>query len=752
MKKQLAVLMAAATAVTTVAPVVASADTFKHSNVSASEVSAKVKEALASRYTNKTEDGLPGAKLDEVPAYLNSTNAVFVDNSVVLTDAELDKYGLKLLAKTPYDGVSFADVPNAVYVVTDAAKFAAFAEKNADKNPALNVYIVDKGVKDGKESFISTNKRYVADPEPNKEIDADTEVKLSEVHKALKKEAEGKDDSGQPRPKYVDKVEPENFEAGKTTEVKVTLMSGTKLTLKIGGEALDFDSAKTASGVEIDLKATNTQAVLDQIVSFGTQENAGKKSVTLDIVNGDTNVYALADLVKTTIEMPTIYTTENGYTNAGADFVNGINRANEEKAAKKVGKFNYQGVNYELVNEIEYKDATIDKSGDKYVLRFTADVRDANDKVVTKKLQFAIEGKTQKDLARVLDDLKFKNEKNMRRTVVAGRFTRLIGADRFETAIEVSKETFDAKSADSVVIVGSNAVIDGLSAAPLASAEKAPVLLADSKNGLNNATLSEISRACKSLKNKTVYIVGGENSVPASVKKQLEDKFGAVVVRLSGADRFDTSLDVARRLGYNSKLDNSVNNRVFLVGGDGAADAMSVSAVAATSNKSGKVSPIVVVPKTNIPRNTREFLATKNFKNAYVIGGEATLSSTVFSDAKYLNSKNDTDRVRLSGADRFATNARIVEEFYSKDASKIQVKSAFFASGDSKYLVDAQTAGPLAAAKNGPIILTGSKLTAEQLALFSKDKPLDGLKDNVYQVGGVVSADAMKAVVEKLGL
>ncbi|MDY4560220.1 MAG: cell wall-binding repeat-containing protein [Peptostreptococcus porci] len=729
MKKQLAVLMAAATAVTTVAPVVANADTFKHDNVSASEVSAKVKEALDSKYASKTEDGLPGASNDEVSAYLNSTNAVFVDNTVI-EDTELDKYGLKKKADTPYKDFKDADVPDDVYVVTDAAKFATLAEKKADTN--VNVYIVDKGVKDGKESFVSTNKRYVSDANFN---DGDTQVKLSEAHEALKKELNKPNEEA----KFVDKLEPVDFNAD-ITEVKVTLKSGTKLTLKLDGEALDLGVAKTANGSEIDLNKANTQAVLDQIVSFATLANEDNKSVTLDVTNGDTNVYKLADVVKTTIEIPTIYTTENGYTNTGADFVNNLNKANN---SNPLGKFNYQGVNYELREKIDYTKATIDKSGDGYVLRFVAKVKDANDTVVEKNLQFVIEGKTQKDLARVLDDL------NSNRTVVAGRFTRLIGTDRFETAIEVSKEKFGPKDADSVVIVGAEAVIDGLSAAPLASVKNAPILLSG-KDGLSNATLDEIGRAAKSLKNKTVYIVGGENSVPASVKKQLEDKFGAVVVRLSGADRYETSLDVARRLGY----DGAVDNTAFLVGGEGAADAMSVAAVAATKDN-GKVAPVVVVPKANIPRNTREFLASKGFDKAYIIGGESTLSSAVFSDAKYLNAASNTDRVRLSGADRFATNARIVEEFYTNKsgvADKIQVKSAFFASGDSKYLVDAQTAGPLAASSYGPIILTGSKLTAEQLALFSKDKPLDGLKDNVYQVGGVVSADAMKAVVEKLGL
>ena len=49
-------------------------------------------------------------------------------------------------------------------------------------------------------------------------------------------------------------------------------------------------------------------------------------------------------------------------------------------------------------------------------------------------------------------------------------------------------------------------------------------------------------------------------------KKQLEDKFGAVVVRLAGDDRYDTSLEVDHRL----VKDEQASTTRFVVGGNGA--------------------------------------------------------------------------------------------------------------------------------------------------------------------------------------
>ena len=411
-------------------------------------------------------------------------------------------------------------------------------------------------------------------------------------------------------------------------------------------------------------------------------------------------------------------------------------------ASKKEAGYQAQAVrnDAEAKAAVHTGDAEIDKVGDHYELRINVDVLDKNDNDRFKTLQFKFEGKTQEDLARVLADLKGNTE------VVVGKFSKLAGANRFETAIEVSKERFGYEEANTVVIVGANALMDGLSAAPLAAAKKAPVLLADAKTGLGRSTMDEIGRACKNLNRKTVYVVGGVNSVPQSVVKQLEDKFGAVVVRLAGDTRYDTSLEVASRL----RTDDQVNEKLFVVGGEGAADAMSVSAVAAKKDDENKVSPILVVEKSGIKRTHREFIKNLYINNTYLIGGETTASSQVFRDLQETATKNPSDDnaktntvERIAGINRYATNVAVVKKFNMANLKGLDVTS-----GDNKYLVDAQTAGAFAAENDAAILLTGSALTKDQKDLLKDMK----LKTGVYQVGGVVSANVMKEVVDILGL
>ena len=559
------------------------------------------------------------------------------------------------------------------------------------------------------------------------------------------------------------------------SEVKLTLTSGKECTVKVNDKAFDLSKPVDKNGKELKLGNDVAQNVYDQVEGFKYQENKDNKEVTVVLPCGDTDIYTVQDVQASTVELGKIFTTKDGYTKDGADLVNGIIDARNYKNNSL--EFNYNGINYTLASNskngsgnyaidmsglpekptlgdkrnltnVAFDSKTgvpapiIEKSGEGYVLRYNVRVVKSSDMEANPTiLQFVVRGDSQKDLATVLDNLNGEN------TVVAGHFTRLEGADRYSTAIEVSKEKFDPQEANTVVIVGGEALMDGLSAVPLASVKNAPILLSHPKSGLNDATLNEISRACKGLNRKTVYVVGGENSVPEKAVKQLEDKFGAVVMRVSGSDRYDTSLEVARRLKY----DGNTNETVYLAGGEGAADAMSVSPVAADV-KDNKVSPVLVVPKDSVKRTTRDFITnTSGFKNGYIIGGESTVSSNVYRD---LNNTNGFTLNRVAGSDRYDTNVQLLKKFYtnSGEAKKISVGGAIFTSGDTKFLVDAQTAGPLAASKNAPIVLTGSKLTNDQVNLLKNKGLLSGINTNVYQVGGVVSSDVMSVVVDKLGL
>ena len=751
MKKQIAVLMAAATAVTTVAPVLASADTIKHDNVSIGEVEAKIAAALADKYASDKEDGIRVPGPDAVKGYENSKYAVIVDTDAAVADA--DAYGLVPVANTIYSGLAEATpavAGHVRYVVTDAAKVKNLIEKRmssplATGVKATSVLIVDKGVKDNKSTYTTTNKHYVK----GTVTDADTQVSLD----AIDDKNEVDVMAGLTTAGVVAPVSPIKNVTRTGDNVTIELTSGKKIEVGVNSEALDFTAPKAEKQALTLDQVKNSQAVADQVVDFAKIANVGGVSRTLDLPLVGTHEYVLDDVEVHEIAVPTVYTKAEGYSKAGADLINPLIRAKRDNKADY--SFNYKGVNYALATNagvkvandaqaeaaVDTANAKIDVAGDGYVLRLNVRVLDKNDKDRFKTLQFKFEGKTQQDLVRVLNDLKGKNE------VVVGKFVKLAGSDRAATAVEVSKERFGYKEADSVVVVGANALIDGLSAAPLAAAKNAPVLIAG-KNGLDNGSLAEIERACKDLSDKTVYIVGGENSVSYAAKKQLEDKFGAVVVRLAGDDRYDTSLEVDHRL----VKDEQASTTRFVVGGNGAADAMSVSAVAAKKT-AGKVSPILVVKKDGIKATTRTYLAGK-VAQAYVVGGTSTASTQVFKDIEKVisvtpagyNTLNNKVK-RLSGDDRYATNLAVINEFYANP----KANGLAVVSGKTQYLVDAQTAGAFAADRGLAVLLTADKLNKAQEDTLANGV-LKGLKTNIYQVGGVVSNDVMKSVVDILGL
>lgn len=788
--------MAAATAVTTVAPAIANADVNNHKDVSVNEAVEKARKALNDKYDNSKANGITlptGSSLAK--DYLNSKYIVLVGVKGKTSD-KLE--GFDSFAKSAYkdfseytaevaDGVTIANGlikgdykvndkttinPNNWYIVDNATKLGTILEANDD----AVVSIIDKGSKDGssvrttdKKHYISTEKSDVKDGDQTVSLTT-TANKLYDLSKTSKTDTkatfvESVKINGET--KIVDDKTQQNDKLSlikDVTKIELELTEGKTFTLEVNDDALDLDEALDKDGNTIKTDKVNTQDVLDKIVDFKLIANKDDKSIELDINNGDTEVYTVnSDAVEESLGLNNIYTREDGYTSEGKDFVNGlVNAKTNDK-----NTFNFRGTNYEVVKGADDTDvkaymnkqfdsAVIDKSGDGYKLTFNLKVRDANDKDVEKTLKFVVKGDKQRDLYDVLRDLKGSVE------VVSGHFTKLAGSNRYATAVEVSAEQFKPETADSVVIVGGKAQLDGLAAAPLASAKNAPILLADPNTGLNRDTIKEIDRACKSLKNKTVYIVGGEQSVPAKVAKQLEDEFGAVVKRVAGANRRATSVEVAKRLNYDGKT----NDRLFLVGGEGAADAMSVSAVASykvdkmnitEGNKSEKVSPILVVDAKGIDRDTRDFIKNdlqkdNDISEAYLIGGEKSLSTQVLRDVNL--ALKDKKASRVSGDNRYDTNVEVIKAFYNDKTtdSKITVNGAIFASGENAYLVDAQTAGSFAAAQKSPIVLSGNKLTKDQIDLMKDGGILDGLRSNIYQVGGVVSSDVMKVVVDKLDL
>lgn len=385
-------------------------------------------------------------------------------------------------------------------------------------------------------------------------------------------------------------------------------------------------------------------------------------------------------------------------------------------------------------------------------------------------VKLVLKSDNRKDMKDYIDDLKTYNNSYSNVVTVAGE-------DRIETAIELSNKYYNSDddnavtdvAADNVVLVGSQAIVDGLVASPLASEKHAPLLLT-SKDKLDTNVKSEIKRVMdlKSTSgintSKKVYLAGGVNSISKDVENELKD-MGLKVVRLAGDDRYETSLEIADEIGLD-------NDKAFVVGGTGLADAMSIAPVASQLKASngdldvadGDATPIVVVDgkAKTINSATQDFLDNAQVD---IIGGTNSVSKDVEQAIEDATGKEPN---RTSGDDRQATNAEVMKETdYFK---KAEVENYFVAKdGSTKedQLVDALAAAPVAAnfgatykgtttdpsgeVSPAPIVLATDSLSADQNVGVSKSVTDDGGK-NLVQVGKGIASSVISKMKDLLDM
>lgn len=113
--------------------------------------------------------------------------------------------------------------------------------------------------------------------------------------------------------------------------------------------------------------------------------------------------------------------------------------------------------------------------------------------------------------------------------------TRLGGHDRFDTAIEVSKEFAKNDTITNCIIGNCDNFADNISATPLSVYKNAPILLTE-KDRLNSKTQQKLA----DMNIKNIFIVGGGAAVDNNVENQLKS-LGYNVTRLGGKDRIETN-------------------------------------------------------------------------------------------------------------------------------------------------------------------------------------------------------------------
>ena len=291
---------------------------------------------------------------------------------------------------------------------------------------------------------------------------------------------------------------------------------------------------------------------------------------------------------------------------------------------------------------------------------------------------------------------------------------RISGVDREQTAIEVSKKMFK-DGTNKVVLANKNNYSDVLTAAPFAKANNASLLYISS-NSISKEVMSEIAR----LKAKEITIIGGEKSVNEGLKKELE-KRNFKVERLSGADRYKTSAQIA------SKLITDKTTTLEIASGENYADALSLNN-AAEKDKA----PILLVRVNAIDKSVEDVIKSSKASLINIAGREKSVSENTKANIKKISKATIN---RIGGANRYETSILLAKYSGAKEVVVV-------ASGED--FADALVAAPFSAQQKGAILLTNKDKLSDNAEKFIKDTKFN----KSYVIGGEKSVS--EKVIEQL--
>lgn len=301
---------------------------------------------------------------------------------------------------------------------------------------------------------------------------------------------------------------------------------------------------------------------------------------------------------------------------------------------------------------------------------------------------------------------------------------RIYGSGRVQTAIEISKAGWP-DSSDYAVLVTAYNFPDALCAAPLAKKHNAPLLLTE-----GSALNSNVKEELKRLNVKNVIIVGGPGVISNAVFNSVKAIAG--VERIYGADREETSVDVAKRIG-------GATSAVLATGLD-FPDALSISSIAAS-----KGMPILLTGKNALSAKVEKYLKDNGITTTYIVGGTGVISQAVEAKAP--------GAVRLAGSSRVQTNYEIIKRFSSQfDFKKVYVATASdFPDALAGSVLAAMTSSPIILAE-GPILSDTNVIVKEYIKEGSSVIALGGLSavsdsvmaNFVNYINGAVTTSSLK--------
>lgn len=298
--------------------------------------------------------------------------------------------------------------------------------------------------------------------------------------------------------------------------------------------------------------------------------------------------------------------------------------------------------------------------------------------------------------------------------------TRIGGADRFEASANISKSAYPNGASKVYIATGAN-FPDALSIAPVASKNKAPLLLT-TMDAVPDSVLNEIVR----LKPAEIYVVGGANTISDSVVDRLNKV--APTTRIAGADRYQASAQVM----INNYPPNSTST-LYVATGRNFPDALSAAAAA---GKRG--APVLLVPgndATGIDDVVAQMIKYVHPSRVIIAGGENSVNKAAENELRSISGV--TSVIRLGGADRFDSSYNIGQEAFPGTVAQAYVATGF-------NFPDALAGAAVAGAKGAPLYLSTTDCVPAKIANVLKTK----VSQQVVLLGGTNSLTANVAALK----
>ncbi|MFJ5964397.1 SpoIID/LytB domain-containing protein [Bacillus sp. NPDC093026] len=225
-----------------------------------------------------------------------------------------------------------------------------------------------------------------------------------------------------------------------------------------------------------------------------------------------------------------------------------------------------------------------------------------------------------------------------------GKVRRISGKDKFEISQKIAKEMGNYKQA---VVVGGNSFMNGIAIASYASRKGYPILLTK-KDSIPSYKLPS-----------KVIIIGSTKSTGQKVENQL--KKTSQVTRISGANRYELSVNIIKKLNINA-------DKVYLAKASSFIYAMPLSQLAAKSN-----STVVYVKPDSITASLKSLLKEKGTYAYHLAGSTSAIQDSLKKSlAKQVYLKKNQNyqlniangNISLKGIKTYNT-LRIVPEKYS---------------------------------------------------------------------------------------